>query len=203
MNKFLWNKHVCIVTSADRSPRFFTRSIIIILGKVFAHFDKKHFLSSRWPLLIFFATSGLAGVVYGFISPEWPLTVLSVGLIGRMMVNAAYFICLQYGSEIFPTVIRGQGVALCEIVGGFAIFLSPTVVYLVNLSQFNTPVTRVSGQGVSSPTSPHIRSLLHHRSPGHVLPARDRRADPAPDPGGRGGVRQKLLSLDLLLSQAE
>ena len=48
-----------------------------------------------------------------------------------MMVNAAYFICLQYGSEIFPTVIRGQGVALCEIVGGFAIFLSPTVVYLV------------------------------------------------------------------------
>lgn len=85
-------------------------------------------------MLIFFATSGLAGVVYGFISPEWPLTLLSVGLIGRMMVNAAYFICLQYGSEIFPTVIRGQGVALCEIVGGFAIFLSPTVVYLVRRS---------------------------------------------------------------------
>ena len=73
-------------------------------------------------------------MVYGFISPEWPLTLLSVGLIGRMMVNAAYFICLQYGSEIFPTVIRGQGVALCEIVGGFAIFLSPTVVYLVKSS---------------------------------------------------------------------
>jgi len=91
-------------------------------------------LGRRWPLLIFFATSGLAGVVYGLISPEWPLTVLSVGLIGRMMVNAAYFICLQYGSEIFPTVIRGQGVALCEIVGGFAIFLSPSVVYLAKVS---------------------------------------------------------------------
>ena len=38
---------------------------------------------------------------------------------------------LQYGSEIFPTVIRGQGVALCEIVGGVAIFVSPLVVYLV------------------------------------------------------------------------
>ena len=37
----------------------------------------------------------------------------------------------QYGSEIFPTVIRGQGVALCEIVGGVAIFVSPLVVYLV------------------------------------------------------------------------
>ena len=51
-----------------------------------------------------------------------------------MTVNGAYFICLQYGSEIFPTVIRGQGVALCEILGGVAIFLSPTVVYLARIS---------------------------------------------------------------------
>ena len=36
----------------------------------------------RWPLLVFFATSGVVGVVYGFISPEWPLTQLSVGLTG-------------------------------------------------------------------------------------------------------------------------
>ena len=50
---------------------------------------------------------------------------------GRMMVSGAYYICLQYGSEIFPTVIRGQGVALCEIVGGIAIFISPLVVFLV------------------------------------------------------------------------
>ena len=37
---------------------------------------------------------------------------LTVGLIGRMTVNGAYFICLQYSSEIFPTVIRGQGVGV-------------------------------------------------------------------------------------------
>lgn len=37
----------------------------------------------RWPLLVFFATSGVVGVVYGFISPEWPLTQLSVGLTGE------------------------------------------------------------------------------------------------------------------------
>ena len=89
-------------------------------------------LGRRWTLLFLFATSGIAGVVYGFIPVDWYLTSLSVGLIGRMTVNGAYFICLQYGSEIFPTVIRGQGIALCEIVGGIAIFLSPTVVYLVS-----------------------------------------------------------------------
>jgi len=95
-------------------------------------------LGRRWPLLFLFSTSGFAGVVYGFIPVEWQLTSLSVGLIGRMTVNGAYFICLQYGSEIFPTVIRGQGIALCEIVGGIAIFLSPTVVYLVSDLQFQS-----------------------------------------------------------------
>ena len=54
-----------------------------------------------------------------------------------MMVSGAYYICLQYGSEIFPTVIGGQGVALCEIVGGIAIFISPLVVYLVQLINYS------------------------------------------------------------------
>ena len=44
---------------------------------------------------MFFTVSGVAGVVYGLISEEWPLTLLSVGLTGRMMVSAAYYICLQ------------------------------------------------------------------------------------------------------------
>ena len=43
----------------------------------------------RWPLLVFFATSGIAGVVYGFISPEWPLTLLSVGLTGKHKLEIA------------------------------------------------------------------------------------------------------------------
>ena len=53
---------------------------------------------ARWPLLVFFTVSGVAGVVYGLISEEWPLTLLSVGLTGRMMVSAAYYICLQVWS---------------------------------------------------------------------------------------------------------
>merc|ERR1719209_1510513 len=91
-------------------------------------------MGRRWPLLFLFTCSGICGVVYGFIPDDLPRVSLTVGLIGRMTVNGAYFICLQYSSEIFPTVIRGQGIALCEIVGGIAIFLSPTVVYLAKVS---------------------------------------------------------------------
>ena len=99
----------------------------------------------RWPLLVFFATSGVVGVVYGFISPEWPLTQLSVGLTGklafytgychhlssagRMMVSGAYYICLQYGSEIFPTVIRGQ-VRSLTICTPYLVFCTPNTLLL-------------------------------------------------------------------------
>ena len=38
----------------------------------------------------------------------------------------------QYASELMPTVLRGRGVALCEVFGGVAILLSPVIVHLVS-----------------------------------------------------------------------
>ena len=55
----------------------------------------------RWPLLVFFATSGIAGVVYGFISEEWPLTLLSVGLTGKILKLSS---SLDFKENIFDSV---------------------------------------------------------------------------------------------------
>jgi hypothetical protein len=88
----------------------------------------------RWTLLGLFLGSGACSLTSSLLPSTLPLAGLAVSLTGRMMANGAFFICLQYSSEIFPTVIRGKGVALCEIVGGIAIFLSPTIVYLAKVS---------------------------------------------------------------------
>lgn len=56
-----------------------------------------------------------------------------MALVGRATITGAYYIALQYGPEVFPTAVRGQGVALSETLGGVAIFLSPLVVYLVGV----------------------------------------------------------------------
>ena len=53
-------------------------------------------------------------------------------LIGRMFITSAYYIALQYGPEIYPTEIRGRGVAMSETLGGIAIFTSPLIVYTVS-----------------------------------------------------------------------
>ena len=68
-------------------------------------------LGCRWPLLAFFLVSGFCGVVYGALPADNGTLQLSVGLMGKMTVTGAYYICQQYSSEVFPTVVRGQGVS--------------------------------------------------------------------------------------------
>ena len=70
---------------------------------------------------MFFTVSGVAGVVYGLISEEWPLTLLSVGLTGRMMVSAAYYICLQVWRVFFCSfnnvhlfAVRERDIPYCD-----------------------------------------------------------------------------------------
>ena len=62
----------------------------------------------RWTLLVLFICSGLCCLSSGFIA--LPQISIIVALIARMTANGAFNVCLQYSSEIFPTVIRGKGV---------------------------------------------------------------------------------------------
>jgi len=83
------------------------------------------------PLIIAFILSGAAGITYCIIvtlvSSTWSLVL---ALFGRLVVTSAYYITLQYVPETFPTLVRGQGVAISETMGGIAIFVSPMIVYL-------------------------------------------------------------------------
>ncbi|KAK8735700.1 hypothetical protein OTU49_005274, partial [Cherax quadricarinatus] len=70
------------------------------------------------------------GILYALVPAESEWLVLAAALVGRATITGAYYISLQYCPEVFPTVVRGQGVALAETLGGVAIFLSPSIVYL-------------------------------------------------------------------------
>ena len=55
-----------------------------------------------------------------------------VALVGRFFATGAYYVCLQYASELFPTSIRGAGLSACEVFGGVGLLISPWIVYLVS-----------------------------------------------------------------------
>lgn len=87
-------------------------------------------LGRRLPLTVLFLLSGGASVLYALVPLDMEWLSLTLALVGRSTITGAYYITLQYGPEVFPTVVRGQGVALAETLGGVAIFLSPSIVYL-------------------------------------------------------------------------
>jgi len=84
----------------------------------------------RWTLFTCFLASGAMSIFYVSTPSDLTHVALTLALLGRMFATGAYYICLQYSSEIFPTSIRGSGMSACEIVGGIGLFISPWIVYL-------------------------------------------------------------------------
>ena len=52
----------------------------------------------------------------------------------RVCAAGAYYACLQFASELFPTEIRGKGSSAFEISGGLGLFIQPQINYLVRIS---------------------------------------------------------------------
>lgn len=97
----------------------------------------------RAPLIIFLLLTTVFGLGYELICPHLSSLRLVSALLSRLNITATYYICLQFASEIFPTNIRGRGLALCEMAGGVAILASPGVVHLKKYSNF-LPLTILS-----------------------------------------------------------
>ena len=70
------------------------------------------FVGRKGVLLTTSLASSGASIAYGY----YPM--LPIALLGRMFATGAYYISLQFASEVLPTVIRGAGIAACEIFGG-------------------------------------------------------------------------------------
>lgn len=87
-------------------------------------------LGRRGPLAVSLGLAGAASLAYGFLPQDAAVLSLCVALAARLFATAAYCVTLQYGPELWPTLIRGQGVALSEFMGGVAVLSSPPTVEL-------------------------------------------------------------------------
>ena len=126
-------------------------------------------LGCRWPLLAFFLVSGFCGVVYGVLPEDNATLQLSVGLMGKMTVTGAYYICQQYSSEVFPTVVRGQGVSQIST----APFLPFCLVGALRGSWWHCHLPLPNGclpcQVLPNPPPPNPWPLLSPRCSCHIL----------------------------------
>lgn len=86
----------------------------------------------RWPMVIALIVAGVSGILILVVPEGMPNIFLGIGLIQRLGISTNYNIIMQYSAEIYPTILRGRGVAFLRLMGTFGLFLSPSLVYLVN-----------------------------------------------------------------------
>ncbi|CAG2059985.1 unnamed protein product, partial [Timema podura] len=67
--------------------------------------------------------------VYG-VSYRTGMPAATMAMFGRLSINVAYNIGLQYAAELLPTVVRGQGVMFVHLMGHVASIAAPYIVYL-------------------------------------------------------------------------
>ena len=107
----------------------FPAEIILIL--VLDHLGRK------WSLVGSVMLSGLAS--FGASSVPIGIYFASFATIGRLFINIATNVGLQYASELLPTVVRGEGVSFIHNMGFLTSILSPFIAYTSKI-QYNMPM---------------------------------------------------------------
>ncbi|KAH8364627.1 hypothetical protein KR084_009314 [Drosophila pseudotakahashii] len=63
----------------------------------------------------------------GLLKGQWDVTIAA--LFARLFVTIVYNVGQQWASEILPTVLRGQGLAVINVMGQVGALISPIVIY--------------------------------------------------------------------------
>ena len=81
-------------------------------------------------MYVFYIYFSLIGSQLPDLQGMWG-TIFAVA--SRVCAAGAYYACLQFASELFPTEIRGKGSSAFEISGGLGLFIQPQINYLVRI----------------------------------------------------------------------
>lgn len=115
--------HAFTVASATELPA----SLVVI-----AALDR---IGRRWLSFLSLVVGGCLCVSIAAVPPGmvWPMAVLAMS--GRLAINVAFNVGLQYAAELLPTVIRGRGVLATHFVGFLGNVVGPFVVFLAKFGR--------------------------------------------------------------------
>ncbi|KAH8009242.1 hypothetical protein HPB51_013896 [Rhipicephalus microplus] len=90
-------------------------------------------LGRRWPMVIVTGVAGIVGILSILFRNGSHVSVLVLSLLMRVCLTAEYDTIMQYSAEVYPTVLRGRGLALLRFAGTLSLYVSPPIVYLSRL----------------------------------------------------------------------
>lgn len=93
----------------------------------------------KWPQIIFIVGSGVVLLVSTGIPEDMVAFRIALGMIGRLLVAAAFNVAYVYSSELYPTVIRNMGLSACSMMARVGGTMAPIIGDLGDFTGF-TPL---------------------------------------------------------------
>ncbi|CAL4059200.1 unnamed protein product [Meganyctiphanes norvegica] len=112
----------------------------------------------RAPSCICFLISGTALLVLAFIPTGNSLLVMGLALLGKLCISAAFQMIFLYVTELFPTIMRQQGMGYSEVGARSGSFISPLITEILSREVSWGPAAVFGG---SSLVAGALTFLLH------------------------------------------
>nr|XP_053633558.1 organic cation transporter protein-like [Cherax quadricarinatus] len=84
-------------------------------------------LGRKWPNIVCFFTSGTVIMALAFIPPGIYWLVMTLAMVGKMCISAAFQILYLYCMELFPTEVRLQGLGFTTMASRLGSMFSPFI----------------------------------------------------------------------------
>ncbi len=111
-----------------------------LLSSLQDRIGRKAMASSSLLLSGIFTSS--CGLILAYSKRQDPYLLATLSVIGRFGVTIAYNSGAQYATELIPTCVRAQGVALAHVAGYGFTFFSSYILYTVRKWHFQFPFWR-------------------------------------------------------------
>lgn len=115
-------------------------AMVELLALVFVMFSVDA-VGRKWPMMVsttMTVITSLCGLFFLHTSPEveevYARARLALLLLMRVAITTHYDIMLQYGAEVYPTILRGRGLAVLRFAGTLSLYISPTLVYTAQVN---------------------------------------------------------------------
>ncbi|XP_053618234.1 beta-alanine transporter-like [Plodia interpunctella] len=84
----------------------------------------------RWVLFIFMLIGGLACLSCAFVPESMPWVTVSLSMLGRFFIAAAFAVFYVQIGELLPTVLRSQAMGASSFIAGLGLLACPYIVHL-------------------------------------------------------------------------
>lgn len=98
------------------------------------------FLGRRLSLIISNSLSAIGLMLLVFLTEQSDVIQVSCAILGLFGASITFPIVYLYGGELFPTVVRSNGMGLCSMLGRGGSILAPLICELANYGKWITPL---------------------------------------------------------------